>query len=409
MRIATLFLYSIILIFTISCSRNPGGTNVKASLHDLNKFRVEHDSLRKKTSAPIDLPQIRFFQFGMGNRTKLLYKNGILTNAINGDTIKKWNVKTEIIVPYNYVVHLITTDDKKITIKEDSNYVCIYSKWKNEIIPGTESKINLPDFPDHQYPRIMKVLLHEILINIVDSKPLPNFYVYKNPWRRDAAMMAMCLDYTGNLPLIKDWVMKLDDPYDRNNKGEKEADNLGETLYLISLYSDKSHPLVAKIMEEARKIEVKENSGKYIKGKTDYHEAPVYQNKWLKFGLKKLGMNDEYSIPYVEDNYSALFWWDYRSYYKPGIEDACDKKNYPYLGWACDHFHDNFNSPVSNHDYPLTWEKDASEANYNGMNKIDTSFTREKIASPHSWHAAEMFLYLLEKKRIKFQMTNKYL
>jgi hypothetical protein len=381
---------------------------MKASLHDLNKYRIELDSLRAKTSNPMQLPTIRFFQFGMGNRSKFLYKDGVLTNAITGDTVRKWDVKSEIIVPYNYLVHLITTDDKKITIREDSAAVRIHSKWKDEIIPGTESKIILPDFEDHKYPRIMKVLHHELLINIVDGKPLPNFYVYSKPWRRDAAMMAMCLDNTGNLSLIKDWVLSIDDPYDRNNAGETEADNLGQTLYLISLFSNKDHPMVAKIMEEASKYEVKDGYQKYIKGRTDFHEAPVYQSKWLKFGLKRLGMNDEYSIPYIEDNYSALFWWDFRSYYKPG-EDACDRKNYPYLGWACDHYHGDFNSPVSSHDYPLTWEKEASQANYEGISRIDKVFTSEKLAMPHTWHAAEMFLYLYEKKRTKYSMTNKYL
>lgn len=409
MKLTSLLFCCVLLFVSFSCTLNPGGTNMKAALHDLNKYRVELDSLRNKTSPPIKLPTVRFFQFGMGNRTKLLYKDGILLNVLSGDTLRKWDVKTEVIVPYNYMVHLVTTDNKKITIREDSIAVWIYSKWGEEKVEGTETEIKLPDFAENKYPRIMKVLHHEILMNIVDSKPLPNFYVYKKPWRRDAAMMAMCLEYTGNLPLIKDWVLSLNDPYDRNNAGEAEADNLGQTLYLLSLFSNKNHPLVAQTLEEAKKIEVKESYLKYIKGRTDFQETPVYQNKWLKYGLKRLGMNDEYSIPFVEDKYSALFWWDFRSYHKPGSKDACDKENYPYLGWACDHYHGNFNSPVSNHDYPLTWEKEASQANYEGMKVIDESFTQQKIAMPHTWHAAEMFLYLYEKKRTKYQMINKYL
>lgn len=408
MKIAAIYLICVALCL-YSCSRNPGGTNIKASLHDLNKYRVELDSLRKKTSKPIKLPSVRFFQFGMGNRTKLLYKNGILINAITGDTVRKWTIKTDIIVPYSYMVHLITTDNKKITIKEDSNAVWIYSKWKDEVVPGTNTRISLPEFGDLKYPRIMKVLHHEILINIVNGKPLPNFYVYNKPKRRDAAMMAMCLNYTGNLSLIKNWVINLNEPYDRYNGGEPEADNLGQSLYLISLFSNKNHTLVSKILDEAKKIEVQESFYKYISGLTNSHPAPVYQNKWLKFGLKKLGIdNDEYSIPFIEDDYSALVWWDFRSFYKPGMRDA-DKINFPYLGWARDHYHGHFSSPVSNYDYPLTWEKEAPSANYTGMNKIDAAFAIQKIAVPHSWHAAEMFLYLLEKKKTKYQMTNKFL
>lgn len=389
-----------------SCSRNPGGTNIKASMHDLGKYRIELDSLRKKTSKPIGLPHVKFFQFGMGNRTKILYKEGVLTNALSGDTLKKWKIKTEIIVPANYLVYLITTDNKKITIKEDTTGVWVYSKWKDEVIPGTESKIRLPEFEDCRYPRIMKVLHHEILINIVNSKPLPNFYVYSEPLRREASMMAMCLNYTNNLHLIKTWVQDLDTPYDKNRQ---DAGNLGQTLYLISLYSKKNTSLINKTLEEAVKRENKISSVKFIDGQTDSIYTPVYANKWLKFGLKSLTMKDEYSIPFVEDSYSALVWWAFRSYYKTGTKDTCNKSNQPYFGWACDHFHGDINSPVSNYDYPLTWEKDIKSVNYTPLKKLDNALVEAHIASPNSWHAAEMFLYLLELKRIKYQMSNKYL
>ncbi len=109
-------------------------------------------------------------------------------------------------------------------------------------------------FKAYKYSEVLKVLHHEILINILDSKPLPNYLVYSNPWRRDAAMMAMCLDSTGNLQLIENWVMSIDDPYDRNNAGETEADNLGQTLYLVSLFSDTTHPVVQKILKEIPRL-----------------------------------------------------------------------------------------------------------------------------------------------------------
>lgn len=403
MKTAILFMCAFLLY---SCSRNPGGTNIKASMHDLGKYRTELDSLRKRTSNPIELPSVKFFQFGMGNRTKLLYRDGALIKTITGDTLRKWNVKTEIIVPANYLVHIVTTDNKKITIKEDSTGVWIYSKWKDEAVPGTQSKINLPDFEDYRYPRIMKVLHHEILINIADSKPLPNLYVYKEPFRREASMMAMCLNYTNNLHLIKEWIISLDSPFDKN---KLDAGNLGQTLYLISLLNSKNNTLINKTLEEARKLEYKNEYVKYISGRTDSVNTPVYASKWLKFGLKSLKMKDEYSIPFTEDSYSALIWWDFQSYYKNGTKDSCNKSNRPYFGWACDHYHGNFNSPVGKFDYPLTWEKDIATVNYEPMKKIDKAYVEAKIAAPHSWHAAEMFLYLLELKKIKYQMSNKYL
>jgi hypothetical protein len=46
--------------------------------------------------------------------------------------------------------------------------------------------------------------------------------------------------------------------------------------------------------------------------------------------------------------------------------------------------------------YPLTWEARASQANYEGMKLVSKEYTERRICAPHSWHAAEMFLYLLD-------------
>lgn len=74
-------------------------------------------------------------------------------------------------------------------------------------------------------------------------------------------------------------------------------------------------------------------------------------------------------------------------------------KDYPYLGWAVDHFYGQKKCVISNHDYPLTWERQASHAKYEGMKIIDPVFVTGKLASPHTWHASEVFLYLLENKK----------
>ena len=365
----------------------------------LIKYWQQLAELRKEFRT-VDMPDVRFFLFGMGNRTKLLYKDGKLINACNGTVIHQWKLKSQTIVPNDYRVDLETLSDLPISIFENEKGVLINENGKEMLVEGTGTLVRLPSFEGYRYSEILKVLHNEILINIINGKPVPNFFVYKNPWRRDGAMMAMCLNKTGNIDLIRDWVLSLNDPYDRNNGGETEADNLGETLYLLSFVTDKNHPLVRQIMTEIPKYEVKDKYGYYIKGRSDFHEAPVYQTKWLKYGLRSLGIENSFSIPQIQDNYSSLFWWDYKDTYMKGTSDACDEgKNdfYPYIGWASDHFHRLKRNPVSNRDYPLTWEIEASQADYKGMAIIDSQYAEKKNASPHTWHAAEIFLYLYEE------------
>ena len=365
---------------------------------DLSRYHQQLSELRHEFRA-VEQPRVSFFLFGMGNRTKLCYKDGVLFNTFNGDTLRSWPGAKAVIIPNDYRV-ILRAGSEMISIFEDSTGVYIEESGSKKLLPGTDSSIHLPDFQGHRYSEILKVLHHEILINIVDSKPLPNYFVYQKPWRRDAAMMAMCLQKTGNLDLIRDWVLGLDDPYDHNNGSkrgapENEADNLGQTLYLLSLFTDASHPLVTQILQECKKFEVRDEHGLYIRGRSDFQEVPVYQTKWLKFALGKMGLPDPYSIPMVPDNYSSLFWWDYRDKYVE-MEDWVHDY-YPYIQWARDHFKHEKNGPVSTIDYPLTWETDASEADYDGMAVIDSVFTLSKTSAPHTWHAAEMFLYLLEE------------
>lgn len=365
----------------------------------LAQYRAELDTFRAEFGGSSTMPDVSFFLFGMGNRTKLLYNFGALTNIQTGDTLYSWKLKKQQIVPPLYSVFLTNSNNEKIVISEDEQGVWIEINGNKQLIPGTESPIVLPDFKGSKYASVLRVLHHEILINIVDSKPLPNFMVYGNPWRRDGAMMAFCLEKTKNVELIKDWALSLTDPYDRNNAGETECDNLGQTLYLLSLFGDSTHPLVKNIRIEASRFEVRDSNGLYLKGRSDFHEAPVYQTKWMKFGLKKLGMADPYQIPAINDNYSALFWWDYTDSYLQGTLDAYDQwkdDKYPYIGWAADHFHKLKRNPISNRDYPLTWETDASQADYNGMQIIDPMLTKMRISLPHTWHAAEIFLYIFD-------------
>jgi hypothetical protein len=134
-------------------------------------------------------------------------------------------------------------------------------------------------------------------------------------------------------------------------------------------------------------------SGPYIIGLSDGSEHPAYQTKWLKYGLRALGLPDPYVIPSVADGHSALFWMDYRDTYVAG-NDSADRGFYPYLGWACDHFHGTKKSPISNRDYPLTWEENASEAKFENLKTLDPIYVKKRLAAPHTWHAAEVFLYV---------------
>ena len=118
--------------------------------------------------------------------------------------------------------------------------------------------------------------------------------------------------------------------------------------------------------------------------------------------MKALGITESYTVPKVKDNYSSLIWWDYKDTYMKGTIDAFDEWKsdyYPYIGWAADHFHGLKRNPVSNRDYPLTWEIQASQANYEGMDIVDSEYRIAKNSSPHTWHSAEMFLFLIDSKQ----------
>ena len=361
----------------------------------LTAYRAELTAFRREFGGSRELPDVRFFLFGMGQRDKFLYRDGRLTDARSGKLLREWKVKSDIIVPPDYLVSLETTDGATVRIREDEAAVWIEEDTTRAVLDGTRHQVKLPDFAGHRYARILRVLHQELLVNITPDGPVPNFFVYGKPWYRDGAMMALAFRETGNLDVIRDWVLGLKEVFDQNNAGEKEADNPGQALFLISLVADKSHPLVPKILEAVRLFETNGPAGKFIKGRSDFAAHPAYQTKWLKFGLRSLGLPDPYVVPAVEDNYSALFWMDYRDTYVKG-NDADDRGPYPYLGWAVDHFHGLKRSQIGNRDYPLTWEQRASQANYAGLKSLDPIYVTQKLAAPHTWQAAEVFLYVLK-------------
>lgn len=366
----------------------------------LAAYRTELAACRTAHGGSYDVPDVKFFLFGMGARTKLLYRDGILIDAKSGRELQRWKVRKAIIMPPDYAVSLETEDGASITLREDSEAVWLEQGRQRTALEGTKSSVKLPDFAGKKFPRVLRVLHQELLVNIIEAGPVPNFFVYEKPWYRDGAMVALALKETGNLDLLKPWIHGLREPFDRNNKGETEADNLGQALFLISLVADKNHPLVAKVLAEVPRFEKTNATGKYILGRSDFSDHPVYQTKWLKYGLRALGLPDPYVIPKVADSYGALFWMDYRDHHVAG-NDSDDRGRYPYLGWACDHFHGRKKSPLSNRDYPLTWEEHASEARYDGLKIISPALVKKRLSPPHTWHAAEAFLLLLTEKTEK--------
>ena len=382
------FLFSLILGSPLHSAELPEAA--------LATYRTELAACGAAHGGSYDVPDVKFFLFGMGARAKLLYRHGTLFDARTGRELHRWKVRREIIVPPDYTVALETDEGASIVLREDAEAIWLDQGGQRTALEGTRSAVRLPDFAGKKFPQVLRVLHQELLVNIVEAGPVPNFFVYNKPWYRDGAMVALALKETGNLDLLKPWILSLREPFDRNNKGETEPDNLGQALFLVSLVSDRNHPLVAKVLAEVPRFEKSDDTGKHIRGRSDFGEHPVYQTKWLKYGLRALGLPDPYVVPKVEDGYSALFWMDYREQHVPG-KDSDDRGRYPYLGWACDHFHGTRKSPLSNRDYPLTWEAHASGAHYDGLKIIAPILAERKISPPHTWHAAEAFLLLLNE------------
>jgi hypothetical protein len=402
-----------LLLLALSCSAEPVRQNNEPRSGDVNeskqvalaavtdaakaieKYRADLEAFRREFGGSRAMPRVPFFQFGMGSRSKLLFRDGVLLDATKGTVLREWKTSHALIVPPDYLISFTTPDGGPIRIVEDEQAVWIEENGQRSAVEGTRFPVKLPAFVGHRYATVLRVLHQEILINVANGLPVPNFHVYRKPWYRDGAMMAMCLQKTGNLEVIRDWIRGLTEVFDRNNAGETEADNPGQALFLLSLVSDKHHPLVPKILEAMKRFEVKGEGGIYTKGRSDFAEHPVYQTKWAKFGLRALGLPDPYVIPTVPDSYASLFWMDYRDRRVAGPQ-AADRGLYPYLGWATDHFQGVKKSPISDQDYPLTWEIQASQADYQGMAVIDPVFAQQKTCVPHTWHAAEIFLYLLD-------------
>lgn len=360
-------------------------------------------SLREKCY-PADLESPKFFFFGVGNRAKYLYMNGQLKKIANDSILYQWpNVVYDSIIPDQYKV-IVKIKDSIIEIYEDSDGVFIKGLKGPKInLPNTRAFVNLPEFDNFVYGKVLKVLHQEMLFNIKNSAIYPNVLVYKEPWYRDAAMVAMCLEKTENLDLIKKWVISIDRCYDTQN-GFNEPDNLGQLLYLISLFPNEIKSAFRnKLLNEIERVTVVEEEYKYISGYTDGALNAGYQTDFLKYGLSMNNMNDTYTDPPDRGPYFDLFWVqkseNTRSL-KRYIFDwvlSFEYQPYPYKQWARAHYYNNFSAPIGIQNYPLSWESKGIP-DYQPMTIIDSSAVERRMCYTHSWSAAEMFLYLYEFK-----------
>jgi len=355
----------------------------------LQQYELELQELRSLYQTH-SLPQEDFFFFGMGNRRKMVYRDGALRDSLTQQVITEWNVSHEVILPPEYLVVIETENGELVHILEDEQGIWVAENDKFRRLSA--GKLSLPQFQLEEFPRVMRVLHQEVLINIVDGYPSPNYLVYSKPWYRDAAVMAMVLQETNNLHLIRSWIEDIREPFDRNNAGIQEPDNLGQVLFLVSLVSDENHPVVPTILQAIPAFE--KDGG--IEGLTDFSPHAVYQTLWLKFGLAALGLPDPYRVPDIKDNFASLFWMAFRDLNDPP-QNIFDSPAYPYLTTAQDHFFGTRNGSISNRDYPLTWESLASAARYEGMAIVSPVYADQKTAAPHGWHAAEWFLLLRQE------------
>lgn len=358
---------------------------------EYNEFLEEHDHVELTDNNWDD-----FYFFGLANRRKILYKKNNLIDLETGKKIYSFTEEDHLIVPNIYSILIETTDGKYIKIYEDNSGVHFNINGKDKIITGTNQKIKLYSFENQKWQNIKKVLYGEILFNIKDSKIYPNILVYNKPWYRDAAMASMVLKQTNNTNLISKWVKNIEDIYDRQNDGIQETDNLGELLYILSTQDEINYQLVDKIEKEAEKIAENNENGYYLNGKTDFQEMNLYQNLWYKLGIESVGRKFPFKLSDIpKDGYTELTWWsNYK--YEANNETAGDI-NYPYLSLAKKHKTGKSQIAVSGNLYPLSWEKNASQANYNKMKVVSSDFVNAKLSPVHTWTASEMLLLILDE------------
>ena len=356
---------------------------------ELAKYTSELSNLKDELGIQVmfeDSPS--FYFFGMGNRPKLLYQHGILYDIATNKIIKKYDIKEEIIIPNQYKVVLKDKDNNKIVIKEDESgiYIC---DSKCQILDGSESSVNLPEFSEYKYGEVLKVLHQEILFNIYNYRMRPNIITYDGVWFRDTMMGVMSLSKTNNVSLIESWIDSVNVIYDMQN-GVAEPDNLGELLYIFSQSSNDHQDMIDLIFKKAGYLA---NGKRYISGSVDFTNMSYYPTATLIYGFNTLGIDHHYELP-AKEGYYYLTWWLNDNVSNEYIKSP----QFPYLEWANCHSGGESTLHIATNLYPLSYEQNASQAHVSYLPKYLNYYQKENTSPTHLWHASEMFLYLLERK-----------
>jgi len=358
----------------------------------------------------VDVTNDTLFFFGMGNRTKLMFKlkgnDGILEDLTHGKELFHYNgVRKVKIEPSNYRTSMELADGKKCDVFENEIGVFRRIDKTVSIIDGTHAMVKLPTFNSNPFGKVLRVLLHDVLFNVENGKVYPNIFVYDKPWLRDAAMAGMVLEKTGNTQLVENWVQGMDTLYDLQNGGAREMDNLGEFLYLKSLFPvTKNDKSIDKVCSEIKRHVVCRNGKTYIAGLVDFQPNDQYITTFASVGMDKVGVKHHLTEAMDKGVYDDLLWFsDSVSHNRSIVRIIKDWKiarsgvyDFPYLDWARGHYYDTWNLPFSNSNLILSWEANATSANYEGMRRISTASADKKVAFPHTWTAAEMFLRLYD-------------
>lgn len=370
----------------------------KKELLELENYKKEYDELKTtyQVQTTVDPNWFDYYYFGMGNRKKYYYKANQIIEIDSKKVVKEFDEKEHYLIPNLYTVLIETKNGKFIKIMEDEDGVHFIENNKEEILEGTDVKLSLETFENQKYQNVKKVLYGELLFNIKDSIIYPNIIVYQNPWYRDAAITCMVLKQTNNTDLITDWVMNIEDIYDRQNNGVEEVDNLGELLYILSTQEKRREDLIKRIEDEAERIARLNPNGYYLYGKTDFGDQYLYQNLWYEFGLRSLGKTSSFDINSIpEDLYSKMAWWsNYSLNDKTPFETS---KEYPYLSYASRHKLGEGVIVLNENLYPLSWESFASSAVYQNYQGLENGLSEVNISPLHSWSASELLLWLLDE------------
>src|ERR1041385_3980433 len=85
----------------------------------LDSYRAELNAFRAEYGGSRELPDVRFFLFGMGLRPKFIYRDGKLIDVRNGVIVRQWKVKSDVILPPEYRVVITKEDGNKMQTPED--------------------------------------------------------------------------------------------------------------------------------------------------------------------------------------------------------------------------------------------------------------------------------------------------